>query len=62
MMLSGGFGAASDTIIVEECICGTELSAFALIDSEEVIWLASAGTIKGHLMEMKDPIQVEWAQ
>lgn len=42
MMLSGGFGAASDTIIVEECISGAELSAFALIDSEEVIWLASA--------------------
>ena len=42
MMLSGGFGAASNTIIVEECISGAELSAFALIDSEEVIWLASA--------------------
>ena len=30
------------TIVVEECISGAELSAFALIDSEEVIWLASA--------------------
>ena len=42
MMLAGGFGDASKTIIVEECISGPELSAFALIDSEVVTWLASA--------------------
>ena len=42
MMLAGGFGHASETIIVEACISGPEISAFALIDSEVVTWLASA--------------------
>jgi len=42
MMLDGAFGDASQTIIVEACISGPEISAFALIDGEDVIWLASA--------------------
>ena len=42
MMLAGGFGDASQTILVEACITGPELSAFALVDGEDVIWLASA--------------------
>ena len=42
MMLRGGFGDASQTILVEACIKGPELSAFALVDGEDVIWLASA--------------------
>ena len=42
MMLEGGFGDASQTILVEACITGPELSAFALVDGEDVIWLASA--------------------
>ncbi len=46
MMLAGGFGDASKTIIVEECISGPEISAFALIDSEVVTWLASARDYK----------------
>ena len=46
MMLSGGFGDAGETIIVETCISGPELSAFALIDSKVVTWLASARDYK----------------
>ncbi len=42
MMLSGGFGEASETIIVEARITGPELSAFALVDSNVVTWLSSA--------------------
>ena len=46
MMLEGGFGDASQTILVEACITGPELSAFALVDGEDVIWLASARDYK----------------
>ncbi len=42
MMLGGGFGDASQAILVEECITGPELSAFALVDGEDVMWLATA--------------------
>ena len=41
-MLAGRFGAASAQILVEERISGPEFSAFALLDGEEAVWLASA--------------------
>ena len=41
-MLGGRFGAASTQILVEERISGPEFSAFALLDGEAAIWLASA--------------------
>ena len=41
-MLGGRFGAASTQILVEERISGPEFSAFALLDGEEAVWLASA--------------------
>jgi len=41
-MLSGQFGAASAQILVEERITGPEFSAFALVDGDKALWLASA--------------------
>ena len=41
-LLGGRFGAASQEILVEERITGPELSAFALVDGETALWLASA--------------------
>ena len=41
-LLSGKFGLASQEILVEERITGPELSAFALVDGETVLWFASA--------------------
>ena len=41
-LLAGKFGAASQEILVEERITGPEMSAFALLDGEAALWLASA--------------------
>jgi len=41
-LLGGKFGAASSEILVEERITGPEISAFALLDGEAALWLASA--------------------
>ena len=41
-LLGGKFGAASREILVEERIAGPELSAFALVDGDTALWLASA--------------------
>ena len=41
-MLDGQFGAASRRILIEERISGPEISAFALLDGPEAIWMASA--------------------
>ena len=41
-LLGGRFGAASNTILVEERIEGPEISAFALLDGASVQWMASA--------------------
>ena len=41
-LLGGRFGAASDEILVEERISGPEMSAFALLDGADAIWLGSA--------------------
>ena len=45
-LLGGRFGAASQEILVEERITGPELSAFALVDGESALWLASAQDYK----------------
>ena len=41
-MLDGQFGAASRRILIEERISGPEISAFALLDGPEAVWMASA--------------------
>ena len=41
-LLDGKFGVASQEILVEERITGPEMSAFALLDGEAALWLASA--------------------
>ena len=41
-LLGGRFGAASAEILVEERISGPEMSAFALLDGADAIWLGSA--------------------
>lgn len=41
-MLSGRFGDSSRKIVVEERISGPEISAFALLDGDQAVWLASA--------------------
>ena len=41
-MLDGQFGSASASILIEERITGPEISAFALINGTQTIWLASA--------------------
>lgn len=41
-LLGGKFGAASREILVEERIAGPEVSAFALVDGDTALWLASA--------------------
>lgn len=41
-MLDGQFGSASASILIEERITGPEISAFALINGKQTIWLASA--------------------
>ena len=41
-LLDGKFGVASQEILVEERITGPEMSAFALLDGEATLWLASA--------------------
>ena len=41
-LLGGKFGKASQEILVEERLIGPELSAFALVDGESALWLASA--------------------
>ena len=40
-LLGGKFGKASQEILVEERLIGPELSAFALVDGETALWLAS---------------------
>ena len=40
--LGGAFGRAGEVVLVEERIYGPEISAFALLDGEKTIWLASA--------------------
>lgn len=41
-MLSGQFGEASEMILVEQRITGPEISAFALLDGADALWMASA--------------------
>ena len=41
-LLAGRFGDASSTILVEERINGPEISAFALLDGDTALWMASA--------------------
>ena len=41
-LLGGRFGAASAEILVEERISGPEMSAFALLDGADAVWLGSA--------------------
>ena len=41
-LLGGRFGTASAEILVEERISGPEMSAFALLDGADAIWLGSA--------------------
>ena len=41
-LLGGRFGPASAEILVEERISGPEMSAFALLDGPEAVWLGSA--------------------
>ncbi len=36
------FGSAGDRVVVEECLYGEEVSVFALVDGEEVVFLAAA--------------------
>ena len=42
MAVSRAFGAAGSRLIIEECLSGEEASAFALVDGERVLMLASA--------------------
>lgn len=42
MMRARVFGAAGDSVVVEECLTGSEMSAFAMSDGKNVINLASA--------------------
>lgn len=44
-MLGGQFGAASETIVIEECLHGTELSVFAITDGETIL---PAGAAQDH--------------
>ena len=41
-LLGGRFAEASQRIVVEERLVGIEMSAFALLDGEHAIWIASA--------------------
>jgi phosphoribosylamine--glycine ligase len=41
-MLDRAFGAAGDTVLVEECLQGEEASILALVDGEHVVMLASS--------------------
>lgn len=54
-MLGGQFGQASASILIEERISGPELSAFALIDGPNTIWLASAQDHKRAYDDDKGP-------
>lgn len=54
-MLGGQFGQASASILIEERITGPELSAFALIDGANTIWLASAQDHKRAYDDDKGP-------
>ena len=42
MMFSGGFGAAGEEVVIEECMVGEEASFFALCDGKSAVPLASA--------------------
>ena len=54
-MLNGQFGSSSASILIEERISGPEISAFALIDGERTIWLASAQDHKRAYDDDKGP-------
>lgn len=54
-MLGGQFGSASASILIEERIEGPEISAFALIDGTNAIWLASAQDHKRAYDDDKGP-------
>ncbi len=54
-MLSGKFGASSAQILVEERISGPEFSAFALLDGDTALWLASAQDHKRAFDQDKGP-------
>ncbi|MGC6537574.1 MAG: phosphoribosylamine--glycine ligase [Candidatus Puniceispirillaceae bacterium] len=54
-MLDGQFGSASASILIEERISGPEISAFALIDGKQTVWLASAQDHKRAYDDDKGP-------
>ena len=54
-MLDGQFGKSSASILIEERISGPEISAFALIDGKNTIWLASAQDHKRAYDDDKGP-------
>ena len=54
-MLGGQFGKASASILIEERISGPEVSAFAFLDGEQAIWLASAQDHKRAFDDDKGP-------
>ena len=54
-MLGGQFGQASASILIEERITGPEISAFALVDGANAIWLASAQDHKRAFDDDKGP-------
>ena len=54
-MLGGQFGSSSASILIEERISGPEISAFALIDGKNTIWLASAQDHKRAYDDDKGP-------
>ena len=54
-MLNGQFGSSSASILIEERISGPEISAFALIDGKNTIWLASAQDHKRAYDDDKGP-------
>lgn len=42
IMTERTFGDAGDEVVIEQCMTGPEISVFALVDGETVVWIGSA--------------------
>ena len=60
-MVERAFGEAGATVVVEDCLGGEEVSAFALADGERVLMLETARITSAPARATAAPIPAAWA-